>query len=93
MIKKKNVIWNILGITANAFISLFLLIIVRRINGITLSGIFSYAFSLACLFYVVAVYYNRVYQVADVENSFSINEYLTSRFLTSFITSNFINTI
>ena len=76
-----------MGITANAFISLFLLIIVRRINGINLSGIFSYAFSLACLFYVVAVYYNRVYQVADVENSFSINEYLTSRFLTSFITS------
>ena len=87
MIKKKNVIWNMMGITANAFISLFLLIIVRRINGITLSGVFSYAFSLACLFYVVAVYYNRVYQVADVENSFSINEYLTSRFLTSFITS------
>ncbi len=87
MIKKKNVIWNMMGITANAFISLFLLIIVRRINGINLSGIFSYAFSLACLFYVVAVYYNRVYQVADVENSFSINEYLTSRFLTSFITS------
>ena len=84
--KKKNIIWNIIGITANAFISLFLLIIVNRINGINLAGVFSYAFSLACLFYVIAVYYNRVYQIADVKNDYNINEYLTSRFLTSIIT-------
>ncbi len=85
-LKKKNIIWNTIGITANSFISLFLLIIVKRVNGINPAGIFTYAFSLACLLYVIAVYYNRVYEVADTNNNYSINEYLTTRFFTSFIT-------
>ncbi len=85
-VKKKNIIWNMIGITANAFISLFLLIIVQRVNGIYQAGVFSYAFSLACLFYVIAVYYNRVYQVADVKNKYDVNEYLTARFFTAGMT-------
>ena len=46
---KKNVIWNMIGTTANAFNSLFFMIIVTRINGLKDSGIFTLAFSLACL--------------------------------------------
>ncbi len=37
---KKNVIWNMIGTTANAFNSLFFMIIVTRINGLKDSGIF-----------------------------------------------------
>ena len=70
---KKNFFWNTLGVTCNAFTSLFLLILINRINGIVEAGIFSYAFSISCLFYVIALYYNRTFQIADVENDFSNN--------------------
>ena len=63
--------WSTLGVTCNAFTSLFLLILINRINGIVEAGIFSYAFSISCLFYVIALYYNRTFQIADVENDFS----------------------
>ncbi len=84
--KKKNFIWNTIGITAQAFTSLFFLIIINRINGITEAGIFSYTFSIACLFYIIALYYNRTFQVADVENTYSNNEYISNRLITSGIT-------
>ncbi|MDD6224058.1 MAG: oligosaccharide flippase family protein, partial [bacterium] len=84
--KKKNFIWNTIGITFNAFTSLFFLVIVNRINGIEEAGIFSYTYSLACLFYIIALYYNRTYQVADVENEYSNNQYITNRLITSILT-------
>ena len=46
---KKNAIWNTIGITINSFNSLFFLIIINRINGVDIAGIFSFAFSVACL--------------------------------------------
>ena len=76
---KKNFIWNLLGTTANAFVSLFFLIIVNRINGTSEAGIFSYAFSIACLFYIIALYYNRVYQVADTKNTYTKNQFISNR--------------
>ena len=50
---KKNVIWNILGTGFNSFNSLFFLIIVTRINGTTNAGIFTIAFSTACILYII----------------------------------------
>lgn len=84
--KKKDFIWNTLGVTFNAFTSLFFLVIVNRINGIEHAGIFSYAFSIACLFYVMALYYNRTYQVADVKNRYDQNQYITNRLISSILT-------
>ena len=45
---KLNAIWNTLGITVNSFNSLFFLIIINRVNGVEIAGIFSFAFSIAC---------------------------------------------
>lgn len=87
---KKNFIWNTIGITFNAFTSLFFLVIINRINGTETGGIFSYTFSLACLFYVMALFYNRTYQVSDVKNEFSNNEYITNRIISCFITILFV---
>ena len=63
---KKNVIWNIAGATANAFTSLVFAIIVTRINGLEEAGIFTYAFATSCLFYVIAIYAGRAFQVTDI---------------------------
>ena len=43
---KLNAIWNTLGITVNSFNSLFFLIIINRVNGVEIAGIFSFAFSI-----------------------------------------------
>ena len=53
--KNKNVIWNMIGATTNAFNSLLFTIIVTRINGLNDAGIFTYAFATACLLYVIGV--------------------------------------
>lgn len=85
IVMRKNVIWNAIGTTFNSFNSLFFMIIVTRMNGIEQSGIFTMAFSLACLFCIFAGYEGRVYQVTDVKCEFSDKEYIIHRYLTSFI--------
>lgn len=64
-IAKKNFIWNLLGVTINAFISLFLMVIVTRINGVSDAGIFTFAFSLACLLFTIGIFAGRTFQVTD----------------------------
>ena len=81
----KNFIWNCIGLSFNCFNSLFFLIVVKLINGLDIAGIFTYAFSLCCLFYVVSTYYNRAYQVSDFNNKFSFNDYYTCRIIMSVI--------
>lgn len=64
---RKNFIWNIVGITFNSFNSFFFLIIVNRINGVDIAGMFTYGFAIACLLWGISMYYNRVYQVSNNE--------------------------
>lgn len=82
---KLNIILNAIGITLNSFNSLFFLIIVKRINGLGTSGIFSYAFSLCCLFYFISLYYNRTYHVSDINDNYSFEEYFSCRVITIII--------
>ncbi len=77
-INKKNIIWNIVGTSINAFVSFFLLIAVTRINGEDIAGIFSFAFSVSLIFNVIGVYYGRVYQVSDKSDN-SDSDYLISK--------------
>ncbi len=79
---KKNFIWNTIGTTFNAFNSLFYMIIVTRINGIDDAGIFTFAFSLACLFYVIGVYSGRSYQVTEIDKNISESDYFYTKILT-----------
>ena len=67
--RKKDYIWNTLGTTINAFNSLFFLIIVTRINGVNNAGIFSLAFSIGNLLFILGVYCGRVFQVTDNDKS------------------------
>lgn len=82
---KKNFIWNIIGSTFSAFNSLFFMIIVTRLNGVDNAGIFTFAFSTACLLYVIGIYSGRVYQVTDDDKDISDSDYFHSKFVTCFI--------
>ena len=79
--EKKNFIWNTIGLSFSAFISLFLLIVVKRINGINTAGIFTYAFSLCCLFFIISCFYSRTFQVSDYKRRFTLSDYFTARII------------
>lgn len=81
---KRNFIWNMIGTTFNSFNSLFFMIIVTRMNGLDMAGIFTFAFSTACLFYVVGVYSGRVYQVTENED-YSDSDYFYMKLITCFM--------
>ena len=83
--KKKNFIWNAIGLSFNAFNSFFFLVIIKLVNGLDTAGIFTYAFALCCFFFVISIYYNRTFQVSDIKNKFSFNEYFSCRILTSVV--------
>lgn len=81
---KKDVFWNSLGTATWSFLSLFLLIIVTRVNGIYQSGVFSFSFAFAMIAFTIACYGGRAYQVSDHKNTFSVDNYISLRLLTSF---------
>ena len=85
--EKKNFIWNIIGLSFNSFLSFFLLIAVKRINGLDIAGIFTYAFSLCSLFIIIGSYYSRTFQVSDYKREYSLNDYFTFRFIFSVLTA------
>ena len=82
---KKNFIWNIIGVTFYGIVSLFLLVFVKRINGIEVSGVFSYTYSLCTLFFYISLYYSRTYQIANYNNSKTFNDFLSFRFISSIV--------
>ena len=54
------------------------MVIVTRINGIADAGIFTYAFSFACLLFTVGIYAGRTFQVTDNKGYFAC-DYLFHR--------------
>lgn len=78
---KKNFIWNIIGTSFSAFNSLFLMIIVTRINGVEKAGVFGFAFSFACLFYIIGIYSGRVFQVTDLDETNDSYSYINAHII------------
>ena len=81
-LKSKNVLWNIIGATANAFTSLAFVMIVTFINGTDNAGIFSYGFATAVVLFCVANYITRPYQVTDISGRYSDSDYIYVRVAT-----------
>lgn len=79
----KNFSWNVLGTGLNSFNSLFFLIIITRINGITQAGIYSIGIAIALILYTIALYSGRLCQVTDIENKITDKDYVINRALTS----------
>ena len=83
---KKDYFWNTLGVLLQNAISPLLLIVVTRINGIDGSGLFSFAFSVAIIFWVFAMWGGRTYQVSDISRRFSHRSYIMVRLVLTVIT-------
>lgn len=82
---RKNFIWNLVGSVIYSFSSLFLMIIVTRINGVKDAGIFTFAFSIACLFQVISNYFGRTFQVTNTDKNILDGDFLYHRIFTGFI--------
>lgn len=78
----KDFIWNTIGVTMNAFLSLFFLIIVKRVNGMDLAGTFTFAFAFSNVASTIALYYGRIFQVTDSKGQFKEDAYVYTRLLT-----------
>lgn len=81
---KKNFIWNTLGTGFNAFNSLFFMIIATRVNGVDDAGVFTIAFSTACILYAIGLYAGRVYQVTELNKNITDKDFIINRLITCF---------
>ena len=77
---QKNFLWNLAGTTLNALTSFVYMIVVTRINGLETAGVFSFAFSNACVLVVIGMYMGRTYQISD--NKVSDKTFIRARQLT-----------
>lgn len=83
-IERDSFIWNMVGSLLMAFQSVILLVILTRTVGLINAGIFTIAYANANLFLNIGKYGMRSFQVSDVKQQFSFNDYLYSRYITSF---------
>lgn len=83
--QKKDYIWNSLGSLLQSAISPVLLIVITRLNGVEYSGLFSFAMSISIVFWAIALWGGRTYQVSDVKREFSSGGYIAVRFVTSLL--------
>lgn len=83
-VTKDSFIWNMIGSMIMAFQSVILLMILTRTVGLIESGIFTIAYANANLFLTIGKYGMRNFQVSDVKEEFSFEEYKTSRIITVF---------
>lgn len=80
---KRDYFWNTLGVFAQNIISPVLLIVVARLNGVYDVGLFSFALSLAIIFWAFSIWGARTYQVSDVKKEFTHSSYVLVRVLLS----------
>lgn len=68
-ISAKNFLWNLFGTGINGIMSFLYLIVVTRINGVDVSGVFSVCLSVSFILFAVSNLGNRIYEVADFNGS------------------------
>lgn len=79
---KKNFIWNMAGSGIYSFISMFLSIIVIRIMGEKMGGVFSIAITISQMLLYIAYFELRTFQVTDVEHRYSFAQYHGAKIVT-----------
>lgn len=83
MIKKSEFIWNAIASVCASLLSVVLLLIITRVNGVEEAGMFSIAFSSAAILYTIADSQVRVLQVTDATRKYSFGVYKTVRWILS----------
>lgn len=81
---KKDYFWNTLGTSLFSFNSLFLMIIVTRLNSLSDAGIFSFAYATAGIINYFALYSGRTYQISNTNKKFTDSLFVITRYLTAF---------
>ncbi len=84
-LKIKDFLWSTIGSVIFGFISLFFMIIVTRINGIEMAGVFTYAFANACVFCAIGSYSGKTFQITESNEHISDSDYLYHKLTTCFI--------
>lgn len=79
MVKRSEFIWNMIGSIVGASISMILLIIITRVNGVDAGGMYSITFATATIMFAIADFGMRVYQVTDTERIHDFGTYLSAR--------------
>lgn len=79
--KKSIYFWNSFGSVCNAASSFLFLIVVTRILGPVEGGIFSIAFAIAQLMWAVANFEIITFQVTDIDDKFSFNQYHSTKII------------
>lgn len=84
-IEKNCVFWNMISSGLNSVVSMVLLWVVTRVNGVVDAGIFSLGFSTSQMMLTIGNYGMRNYQVTDIIDKYSMRVYLASRVVTNVI--------
>lgn len=79
-------IWNTASAMLNAFQTVFILMLISRIDPINDAGVFTIAFAIGNLMMTIGRYGIRQFQVSDVKEKYSFKEYFYSRIFTSIAT-------
>lgn len=78
-------IWNTCAAMLNAFQTVFILMLISRIDPIIDAGVFTIAFAIGNLMMTIGKYGMRQFQVSDVDEKYSFKEYTVSRVITSLL--------
>lgn len=78
---QKNIAWNTIGSVVYMATQWLITILVVRIAGVTVAGNFTLAVSVNNIFYSIAMFGIRNYQVSDVTNKYSNGAYTQSRMI------------
>ena len=81
----RDFMWNAIGQGAWGMVFPLLTIVVTQLVGVERAGMFSFAFVLANLLYILANYGVRTYQVSDLDEYHSFSDYQINRLATCII--------
>ena len=79
---KRDFMWNTIGFAAWGTVFPILTIVVTWLSGVEHAGMFSFAFVLANLLYILGNYGVRTYQVSDIDEYHSFSDYQVNRIIT-----------
>lgn len=78
----RDFVWNTIGFAAWGMVFPLLTIVVTQVAGVERAGMFSFAFVLANLLYILGNYGVRTYQVSDIDEYHSFADYQVNRIAT-----------
>ena len=82
---KNNILWSSAGSFIYMLTQWLLSVFIVRISGFDDAGTYSLAMSIANVFYGIAIYGMRNYQVSDISGKYENRQYIDSRFVTCLV--------